>query len=236
MRGNQPRIPVGALLRQTPLRGVVDMHNAEPLGVTLRPLEVVEQAPHEVATHRHTRLYSIGYCREMRLEVLDASCVAHLPGNHLIVEGRAVFHDVQRRQRVVAVQAQQQFAQAAGVNLPAHSGVVGAALGRVHHAVGINDVAGVVVQAEEVERCTNGRQIARLHLRGVRTQVRHHIRRVLALEQRVHVPTDEQAVLEPGTRHIRRHGTRGSARRLIEHDAQRAAHPVATQSTQREAM
>ena len=38
-----------AVLRRPPLRSEIDMHDAEALGVTERPLEVVEQRPREVA-------------------------------------------------------------------------------------------------------------------------------------------------------------------------------------------
>src|SRR5581483_8332430 len=50
--GDVVAIPVEAVLGHALERRVVDIDDAEPLRVTERPLEVVEQAPDEVALHR----------------------------------------------------------------------------------------------------------------------------------------------------------------------------------------
>src|SRR5690349_8681395 len=51
--GDHVRVPPGAVLRGAALGVVVDVHQAEPLGVAEGPLEVVEQRPGEVALQRH---------------------------------------------------------------------------------------------------------------------------------------------------------------------------------------
>src|SRR4051812_14497719 len=49
-------VPVGALLRDALLGLVVDADDAEPLVIPVRPLEVVQQGPNEVAADVGARL------------------------------------------------------------------------------------------------------------------------------------------------------------------------------------
>src|SRR5437870_4155324 len=51
-RGDEVAVPVEAVLGHSLERRVVDVDDPEPLRVTVRPLEVVEQAPDEVPLDR----------------------------------------------------------------------------------------------------------------------------------------------------------------------------------------
>src|ERR1044071_9333248 len=56
VRSDQVPVPECAPLRDPALRREVDEHDAEPLGVAVLPLEVVQQRPHVVAADVHTLL------------------------------------------------------------------------------------------------------------------------------------------------------------------------------------
>src|ERR1700754_4291649 len=47
-------IPKSATLQDASLRRVVHVVDSKPLGIPRRPLEIVEQRPHEVPTHVNT--------------------------------------------------------------------------------------------------------------------------------------------------------------------------------------
>src|SRR5687767_14393746 len=53
MRADEVGVPPATRLHPALLGPVVDVDDAEPLAVSVRPLEVVQQRPHEVATQRH---------------------------------------------------------------------------------------------------------------------------------------------------------------------------------------
>src|SRR3712207_9234049 len=72
------RIPPRAVLRQACLRRVVDVHDAEPLGVPLRPFIVVHQRPHEVSPEVNTAGQCIVAGAEVPVQVLDAIGVVNL--------------------------------------------------------------------------------------------------------------------------------------------------------------
>src|SRR5881392_3585672 len=75
--GDPVAVPECAALRNSPLRGVVHVDDAEPLGIAVLPFEVVEQRPDVVAADvdagRERRLHGV----EMTGDVLDAARVLH---------------------------------------------------------------------------------------------------------------------------------------------------------------
>src|SRR6185369_3111042 len=73
-------IPQRALLGDALLGGVVDPHNAEPLLVAVRPLEVVHQRPGEVSADVRTDLPGGGDRGDVRREVFGTVVVTHESG------------------------------------------------------------------------------------------------------------------------------------------------------------
>ena len=70
VRGDQVRVAPAAALDGPLLRRVVDVHQAEPLVVAVRPLEVVQQRPGEVAGQRRAALDRAGAGGQVLLQVL----------------------------------------------------------------------------------------------------------------------------------------------------------------------
>src|SRR5919197_1062782 len=103
---------------------------------------------------------------DVRLEVRRPLRVVHasVVGAH-ISEGGAVLGDVDHRRRVLLGDAHQQAVEAVRVDLPAHVGVL--RLRVAHHLRPVrtraDDEAEVVVDAEEVDRRRDRREVAVLH-------------------------------------------------------------------------
>src|SRR5271167_2366632 len=57
-------------------RGEIDVHEPEPSAVTERPLEIVEQRPHEITADRHARLDRIEHRSEIAAQIGNALVVA----------------------------------------------------------------------------------------------------------------------------------------------------------------
>src|SRR5205085_6703651 len=102
-----------------------DVHDAEALRVAERPLEVIEQRPHEVAAQVHSLLRG----RTRRLEVLaqvrDAQRILEAVARDRrgIEEGRAVLGHIERHLAIALSDPEQDVAEALGVDLPARFGV-----------------------------------------------------------------------------------------------------------------
>ena len=128
---------------------------------------------------------------EVALHVGDARRVVDAAVDQPVGIGHAVLGDVDRRQRVVAVDAHQQVGQALRVDLPAH---VGLALqpGRWARRLLAGDPdARVVVDAEEVERLRDRVEIVCHEPAG--RDARPLAVGVALEEDRVHVPAHEAA-------------------------------------------
>ena len=84
-----------ALSRRRPLlRGPVDVDDAEAHVVSVRPLEVVEQRPLEVAAHVHAFVDRRPERPQVGVEVADATHVMDGPVVDRVVVGHAVLGDV----------------------------------------------------------------------------------------------------------------------------------------------
>src|SRR5580765_1536453 len=73
-------VPQRAVLERARLRLVVDVHEAEPGRVALRPLEVVEQRPDEVPAQVRARRHGSAGRTEVLLQEPDAIRVVDAPG------------------------------------------------------------------------------------------------------------------------------------------------------------
>ena len=99
VRGDHLGIEVGAVLRCALLGGEVDVHDAEALRVALRPLEVVEQRPDEVAAHVDARPRARvrpPRCARADSATRSGSSTRAVFGARRIVERGAVLGDVER--------------------------------------------------------------------------------------------------------------------------------------------
>src|SRR4051812_7685845 len=114
---DQVVVPAVGVLGGALLAVVVDMHQPEPLGVALGPLEVVHQRPGVVAADVDLRLDRRRDGPEVGVEVGDALRIVNLAvGVHDVVVRAAVLGDVDGRQRgaVPRVQPDQHVSQPFG--------------------------------------------------------------------------------------------------------------------------
>nr|ACR50752.1 conserved hypothetical protein [Streptomyces longisporoflavus] len=202
-------VPVSAGLDRPPLRRVVDMDEAEPLVVAVRPLEVVQQRPREVPGQRHPLAYGTRAGRQMLLQIAGALRVvdrAVVPQDVRV--GRAVLGDVHALCAVLLGQPHQQLLQAVRVHLPVHRRVAHA---RQIDLLGVrrgpgrvvgDDLAEVVVQPQPVQRRGDGLQIAGAlgQLHPVQVE---HVLRVAAPVDRVQPPAVDVTVGPHGRRPVR---------------------------------
>src|SRR5919197_159958 len=95
-------VPVEAVLRHAVERRVVDVDDPEPLRVPVRPLEVVEQAPDEVAADRRAVRDRLQDGGDVGFDVRRPLGVVHAPVvcPH-VAEGGAVLGHVDRGRRVL---------------------------------------------------------------------------------------------------------------------------------------
>src|SRR5450830_1575352 len=84
LRGDEVAVPEGAVLEAALLRGVIDIQHAETLGIARIPLEVIHQAPVEIAAHVDTLCDHGAQGIEVQLHVLDARLVMDLAVNGLV--------------------------------------------------------------------------------------------------------------------------------------------------------
>ena len=66
-------VPHEAVLRDALLRGVVDVCDAESLGIAEIPFEIVKQRPHEIAGQRHAFVDGALRRGEMTLEIVASN-------------------------------------------------------------------------------------------------------------------------------------------------------------------
>ncbi len=212
------------------------MHDAEALRVAAGPFEVVQQAPHHVARHRHAGGQRLAHRADVRGEVGGAVGVVHRAVGELVREGAAVLGDVGGRQAVFAVQREQQLGQAFGVDLPAHVGLRVGLVPGLDRAGGARETARVVVDADVVHGGGDGLHVARLHHRRIGAQFGHDLGRIRALEQRVGVPAPAARVVELRLGAVgRRVGERHRVRE-VQHDAQLGDGACGAQRLQRQAV
>src|SRR5687767_3931024 len=97
--GNDGRVVPPARLDRTLLRLVVDMNDAEPLGVAERPLVVVEQRPGKISAQVDAFLHRVVRSAQVLTVILDAKRILDLAvdGLRRIVKRGAVLGDVDGR-------------------------------------------------------------------------------------------------------------------------------------------
>lgn len=84
---------MGARLGYALERLVVDANDPETLGVAVRPLEVVEETPHEIAVDRHACLDGASHGPEVEAQIVDAGGIVDIRVLDLFGDGRAVLGD-----------------------------------------------------------------------------------------------------------------------------------------------
>ena len=108
---DQVVVPVVARLRHSLEGLVVDVDEPEALLVALRPFEVVEQRPDEVAGDRH----AVGKCRvdrvEVALEVGDAARIVDAAVRDRVLERGTVLGHDERRDVVLIAKSYEQLVQ-----------------------------------------------------------------------------------------------------------------------------
>ena len=174
-------------------RCVVDVDDAEALRVAVRPLEVVEQRPDEVAARparrRRSRARRASRCASRYDDALAGRRRARC--GRVVRERRAVLRDVERRTRS-RVRRDEQLVQPVRIDLPAHVRVrstpsrLDDAPARRVARVRLRRLRAVVVDAEEVERRRDRRQVARLRTgrqRSERSAPRPDSRRARRVEE-----------------------------------------------------
>src|SRR5688572_24045636 len=118
--GNDGRVVPPARLDRTLLRLVVDVNDAEPLGVPERPFVVVEQRPCEVTAQIDTFAHRIVRGAQVLAKVLHAQGIFDLTVDRLrrIVKRRAVLGDVNGRIAVPLLDPQQNPGERLGEDFP----------------------------------------------------------------------------------------------------------------------
>src|SRR5262249_46789464 len=98
LRSDDARVEQRAVFRRALLRLEVDVHDAEALRVAVRPLEVVEQRPHEVSPHVYAAFDRRVDGLDVRAEIVDAQRVRQTVrfDRRWVEEGGAILRDVER--------------------------------------------------------------------------------------------------------------------------------------------
>src|SRR3954451_22856669 len=220
-RSDEVAVPVEAVLRHTLEGRVVDVDDPEALRVAVRPLEVVEQAPHEVALHRRPVGDRLRDGRGVRLEVRGPLGIVHAPVVDAdVAERGAVLGDVDRLRGVVLRDPDEELMQAVGIDLPTHVGVL-RLLDALHPRpvrARADDEPEVVVDAEIVERGRDRCEVAVPEDRHDQLVALEEVGRVGALEERVEEPAVRLPVDLPGRGLVLRALAGGIRVREIERD------------------
>src|SRR6266851_3132094 len=90
--------------------------------VTVSPLEVVEQRPHEMSTHHRAFTNGASYCVHTSSQIVDATRVGHDAVFHLVRERGAIFGHVDSWRLVALLDTDQQLTQSVRYDRPAHLG------------------------------------------------------------------------------------------------------------------
>ena len=165
----------------------------------MRPFEVVEEAPHEVAVHRHAVLGGAADCVEVRPDVLLPLGIVHAAVVHAhVAERGAVLRDVHRRWRVLGGDPQEQLVEPLRIDLPAHVGHLRFGIAHEARAFAVraraDDVPEVVVHAEEVDRHGDRLHVAVADGDRCRPVRLEHVGRVFAAEDGIEEPAVPVAV------------------------------------------
>src|SRR5687768_1206545 len=158
--GNDGRVVPPARLDRTLLRLVVDMNDAEPLGIPERPLVVVEQRPGKVSAQVDAFLRGVVRSAQVLTVILDAKRILDLAvdGLRRIVKRRAVLRDVNGGIAVPLLHPEQNPGERGGKDFPVS--LRSDALW-LRHPLNLNgkqvsimadDAAGVIVDPEEIDR------------------------------------------------------------------------------------
>src|SRR2546428_12887534 len=103
-----PPIPVRALFGNTRLRPVIDIDDAEALGVAKCPFEIIQEGPDEVPPQINTLLNGSRGSPEMRIEIGNPFHVIALTlGINVIVESYTIFGDKQWKRRIFVLHTYQ---------------------------------------------------------------------------------------------------------------------------------
>src|SRR6266446_4846172 len=103
-------IPVRALLGGTRLCPVIDIDDAEALGVAECPFEIIQEGPDEVPPQINALLNGRGGSPEMRIEIGNPFHVIALALRiNVIVERHTIFGDKQWKRRIFLLHAYQQL-------------------------------------------------------------------------------------------------------------------------------
>src|SRR5215471_21117408 len=79
-------------------RRKIDMDEAEPSAVAVRPFEIVEQRPHEIAAHRHAGGDGVEHRTQITAQIGDPLLVANPPiCVRAVGKGSAVLEDIDRQ-------------------------------------------------------------------------------------------------------------------------------------------
>ncbi len=172
--GAEARDPVAVIIEAElgpPLPvGGVDAREPELLRVAEGPLEIVQEAPHEVSFERHTVRKRLAAGLDVALQVRDAVIVADDPVRAWnIGKGRPVLGNIQGLAGPVPGDMLEDAAQALRLDLPVHLGLL---LIGWHEFESVRVLAGrirgphgllvVVVHADEIERRSDDVHVSRL--------------------------------------------------------------------------
>src|SRR6266446_6198227 len=166
-------IEIKRILRPPYERLVVDVDKPEALAVAERPLEIVEQRPHEITAHRDSGFDCVEHRSEIVAQIGDTLPVANsLVRLDPVGKGSAVFENVDRQITGVALLGLDQYrTKSVGYDLPAHLGH-GRSPGwrqdaNLEGVVGIaaHSGSGVMVNGEIIRLAPDDVEIARLHQR-----------------------------------------------------------------------
>jgi len=150
--------------------------DAEALGVARRPLEVIEQRPDEVAAQVDALVDGVRDGTQVGLQIGAPGLVIDLTVHQPIFVRCAILGDVERRQRVVAMQPQQELREIARRHFPPH--------GRHRRPFPCRDPAPagsrrhrvVEIDADEIERLGDEPRIARAYARLIAANILEHVR------------------------------------------------------------
>src|SRR4249919_476741 len=116
-------VPVSTPLGYTRLRCEIDVHQPEAPRVPVRPLEVVQEGPHEESLEWHAGLPCPQRCCDVFAQVRDPSRVLDLTVvTEDVLEGRTVLRDHDAGRRVLPMHPQQQLGQDIRLHRPTHLG------------------------------------------------------------------------------------------------------------------
>src|SRR5947207_2766068 len=160
LRGNDGGIEAPGRLDSSLLGRVVDVNEAEALGVAERPLVVVEQRPREISAQVDPLRYRVVSCAQMLPEVFDAKRIFDTAVDRLrrVVKRGAILGDVDRQLTVTLGNPEQNLGKGLGKNFPVRLGLKRVGLRNVFRVqrkmIGMMplDLARVIVDPQKIDR------------------------------------------------------------------------------------